>query len=97
LCQRAGEIEKAIAFCQVGNAIKRTNPDLLTTATFEIEIPDEKIQDVVRGGRGLAILLEPALNQLLQAETGRFRSRRLTVIWIAVQAALSAGRRCRRD
>jgi transposase-like protein len=37
-------------------------------ATFEMEIPDEKIQDVLRGDRGFAILLEPVLNQLLQVE-----------------------------
>ncbi len=37
-------------------------------ATFEITIDDEKIQDVLRSDQGLAVLLEPVLNQMLQAE-----------------------------
>jgi len=37
-------------------------------ATFEITIDDEKIQDLLHGDRGLAALLEPVLNQILQAE-----------------------------
>jgi transposase-like protein len=37
-------------------------------ATIEIEIDDEKIQELLRGDRGMAILLEPILNQILQAE-----------------------------
>ena len=37
-------------------------------ATFEITMDDEKIQDLLRGDRGLAALLEPLLNQMLQAE-----------------------------
>ncbi|WP_198598615.1 IS256 family transposase [Salinibacter altiplanensis] len=37
-------------------------------ATFEISIDDEKIQELLRGDRGMAALLEPILNQILQAE-----------------------------
>ena len=37
-------------------------------ATFEITIDDEKIQELLRGDRGMAALLEPILNQILQAE-----------------------------
>jgi len=38
-------------------------------ATFEMEIPDEKIQKMHEGDRGgIAVLLEPILNQILQAE-----------------------------
>ena len=37
-------------------------------ATFEMTIPDEKIREGVQGGRGLAALLEPLLNQILQAK-----------------------------
>lgn len=37
-------------------------------ATFEITIDDEKIQDLLQSDRGMAALLEPILNQLLQAE-----------------------------
>jgi len=37
-------------------------------ATFEITIDDEKIQELLRGDRGIAALLEPILNQILQAE-----------------------------
>ena len=37
-------------------------------ATFEITIDDEKIQDLLRSDQGMAALLEPILNQLLQAE-----------------------------
>lgn len=37
-------------------------------ATFEMEIPDEKIQEMYEGDRGIAVLLEPILNQILQAE-----------------------------
>ena len=37
-------------------------------ATIEIEIDEEKIQQLLRGDRGIAILLEPILNQILQAE-----------------------------
>jgi transposase-like protein len=34
-----------------------------------IEIDDEKIHQLLRGERGMAVLLEPILNQILQAET----------------------------
>ncbi|MCS3662038.1 hypothetical protein GGQ21_002529 [Salinibacter ruber] len=37
-------------------------------ANFGMEVPDEKIRDALRGDRGFAILLEPVLNRLLQAE-----------------------------
>jgi transposase-like protein len=37
-------------------------------ATFEMEIPDEKIQEMLQGDRGIAVLLEPILNQILQSE-----------------------------
>jgi len=37
-------------------------------ATIEIEIDDEKIQQMLQGDRGMAVLLEPILNQILQAE-----------------------------
>ena len=37
-------------------------------ATIEIEINDEKIQQLLQGDRGMAVLLEPILNQILQAE-----------------------------
>jgi transposase-like protein len=37
-------------------------------ATFEITISDEKIQELLHGDRGIAALLEPILNQILQAE-----------------------------
>jgi transposase-like protein len=37
-------------------------------ATFEIEIDGEKIQQLLQGDRGMAVLLEPILNQILQAE-----------------------------
>ena len=37
-------------------------------ATIEIEIDDEKIHQLLRGDRGMAVLLEPILNQILQAE-----------------------------
>lgn len=37
-------------------------------ATFEISIDDEKIQELLQGDRGMAVLLEPILNQILQAE-----------------------------
>jgi transposase-like protein len=37
-------------------------------ATLEMEIPDEKIQKMLRGDRGIAVLLEPVLNQILQSE-----------------------------
>ena len=37
-------------------------------ATIEITIDDEKIQQLLRGDRGMAVLLEPILNQILQAE-----------------------------
>ncbi|MCS4103362.1 IS256 family transposase [Salinibacter ruber] len=37
-------------------------------ATFEITIDDEKIQELLHGDRGMAALLEPILNQILQAE-----------------------------
>jgi len=37
-------------------------------ATFEMEIPDEKIQEMLQGDRGIEVLLEPILNQILQAE-----------------------------
>ena len=33
-----------------------------------IEIDDEKIQQLLRGDRGMAVLLEPILNHILQAE-----------------------------
>ncbi len=34
-------------------------------ATIEIEIDDEKIQELLHGDRGMAVLLEPILNQRL--------------------------------
>jgi len=37
-------------------------------ATIEIEIDDEKIHQLLQGDRGMAVLLEPILNQVLQAE-----------------------------
>ena len=37
-------------------------------ATFEITIDEEKIQELLHGDRGMAVLLEPILNQILQAE-----------------------------
>jgi transposase-like protein len=37
-------------------------------ATFEITISDKKIQQLLQGDRGMAALLEPILNQILQAE-----------------------------
>jgi putative transposase len=37
-------------------------------ATIELTIDDEKIQEMLRGDRGMAVLLEPILNQILQAE-----------------------------
>jgi len=37
-------------------------------ATIEIEIDDEKIHQLLQGDRGIAVLLEPILNQILQAE-----------------------------
>lgn len=36
--------------------------------TIEIEIDDEKIQQLLQGDRGMAILLKPILNQILQVE-----------------------------
>jgi len=37
-------------------------------ATIEITIDDQKIQQLLQGDRGMAVLLEPILNQILQAE-----------------------------
>ena len=37
-------------------------------ATFEIEIDDAKIHELLQSDRGMAVLLEPILNQMLQAE-----------------------------
>jgi len=37
-------------------------------ATIEIEIGEEKIHQLLRGDRGMAVLLELVLNQILQAE-----------------------------
>jgi transposase-like protein len=37
-------------------------------ATFEITIDDQKIQDFLQSDQGMAALLEPILNPLLQAE-----------------------------
>ena len=37
-------------------------------ATFEIEIDGEKIHELLQGDRGMEMLLEPILNQILQAE-----------------------------
>ena len=37
-------------------------------ATFEIEIDAEKIHELLQDDRGMAVLLEPILNQILQAE-----------------------------
>jgi len=42
-------------------------------ATIEIEINDVKIQELLRGDRGMAVLLEPILNQILQAEMREVR------------------------
>ena len=33
--------------------------DILTMTTFEIEIDDEKIHQLLRGDQGMAVLLEP--------------------------------------
>ena len=33
-------------------------------ATFEMGIPDEKIQKMHEGDRGITVLLEPILNQI---------------------------------
>ena len=41
-------------------------------ATFEITIDDEKIQDLLQSDQGMAALLEPILNQLLQAEMSEY-------------------------
>jgi transposase-like protein len=44
-------------------------------ATVEITIDDEKIQELLHGDRGMAALVEPILNQILQAEmTERLRA-----------------------
>jgi hypothetical protein len=37
-------------------------------ATIEIEIDEQKIQQLLRGDRGMAVLLEPILNQIIRAE-----------------------------
>jgi transposase-like protein len=37
-------------------------------ANIEIEIDEQKIHELLRGDRGMAVLLEPILNQILQAE-----------------------------
>jgi len=37
-------------------------------ASIEIEIDDEKIQELLQGDRGMTVLLEPILNEILQAE-----------------------------
>ena len=37
-------------------------------ATFQIETDGEKIQHLLQGDRGMEVLLEPILNQILQAE-----------------------------
>jgi len=37
-------------------------------ATFQIEIDGKKIQQLLQGDRGMEVLLEPILNQILQAE-----------------------------
>jgi len=37
-------------------------------AILEMEISDEKIQEMLQGDRGVEVLLEPILNQILQAE-----------------------------
>ena len=37
-------------------------------ATIEIEIGEEKIHQLLRSDQGMAVLLEPILNQVLQAE-----------------------------
>ena len=37
-------------------------------ATIEITVDDEKIQELLKGDRGMAVLLEPILNQILRAE-----------------------------
>ena len=37
-------------------------------ATIEIEIDEQKIHQLLQGDRGMAVLLEPILNQILQAE-----------------------------
>ncbi|WP_423820297.1 transposase [Salinibacter ruber] len=42
--------------------------DILTTATFESEIDDEKIHELLHRDRVIAALLKPILNQILQAE-----------------------------
>ena len=42
--------------------------DILTTTTFESEIDDEKIHELLHEDRVIATLLKPILNQVLQAE-----------------------------
>ncbi len=37
-------------------------------ASIEIEIDEQKIHELLQGDRGMAVLLEPILNQILQAE-----------------------------
>lgn len=37
-------------------------------ATIEVTIDDQKIQELLQGDRGIAVLLDPILNQILQAE-----------------------------
>ena len=37
-------------------------------ASIEIEIDEEKIHQLLRDDQGMAVLLEPILNQILQAE-----------------------------
>ena len=37
-------------------------------ATIEITIDEEKTQDLLQSDHGMAALLQPVLNQLLQAE-----------------------------
>jgi len=68
LCKSAGPIEKATAFCQVVSESKPTTKSRITMATYEMEVPDEKIQEMLQGDRGIAVLLEPILNQILQSE-----------------------------
>jgi transposase-like protein len=37
-------------------------------ATIQIEIDEERIHQLLQGDRGMAVLLEPILNQILQVE-----------------------------
>ena len=62
----------------------QTNLSILTMADLQTTLSEENIQDVLFGNRGMAVLMESVLNQVLQsemsahlgAEPGRLRQRR---------------------